>query len=407
MDFRKEAKKMLDEISGIESEEIVQESEKNDFDLVLDCLDEEISKVKIEEHQEVVKESEIPERIVEDFRPKFLGKLNESPNPQEYPNGTMYKDTRSGTVYIVENGLWESLVEDGKQGTQGRSGAAGSGTGIAEVETVVDRKIEYLNIKHFGIYNSVSELRNLVTSSSYPNLKVGDVAYVQLQYERRKYIYSKSVFTNEYIWAWDVVVDGGILYGCYFYDYPNTYDGTITWKSANNGLVSLPNSVSATSRSQFGRDPIFPKELFKLGRQIRWKFIGGYPMYDAATTLGVRLYAVSGSTQIKLDQCQFTRSDILSGNSAFPTGNLQKGGNFGGFGAIQPSISGDFWSGRFHGEFDLDNNLTYLAFRELGDVVSTGNIIPDDDIMIGLSLWVSSGASPNAGISDQFWVEVV
>lgn len=53
----------------------------------------------------------------------------------------MYKDTRTGTVYIVENGLWESLVEDGKQGAQGRQGAAGSGTGRVEVVDVVNKEI--------------------------------------------------------------------------------------------------------------------------------------------------------------------------------------------------------------------------------------------------------------------------
>lgn len=133
MDFRKEALKMLNDMSGVVSE-VIQESENKDFvdvDFVLDGLDEEISKTKVEE-------SEIPERIVEDFRPRFLGKLNESPNPREYKDGTMYKDTRTGTVYIVENGLWESLVEDGKQGAQGRSGAAGSGTGISEVKTIIE-----------------------------------------------------------------------------------------------------------------------------------------------------------------------------------------------------------------------------------------------------------------------------
>lgn len=258
----------------------------------------------------------------------------------------------------------------------------------------------------YGTFTSLSAIEN-ITSANYPNLKIGDIAYLQLTYERKKYIYTKSVYTNETFWAWDVVVNGGLLYSCFFYDYPNTYDGTITWKAANNGLISLPNSVSATSRSQFGRDPIFPKELFKLGRQIRWKFIGGYPMYDAATTLGVRLYYVSGATQTKLDQCQFTRAELLSSNPAFPTGNQQRGGNFGGFGAIQPATSGVNWSGRFHGEFDLDNSLSYLSFRELGDVASTGNLIPNKDVQIGLSLWVNSGASPNAGIHDQFWVEVV
>ena len=136
MDFRKDALKMLNEMSGIFSEEVISEDKKNsvDVDLVLEGLDEEISKEKIEELKE-------NESIVEDFHPRFLGKLNESPNPQEYPNGTMYKDTRTGTVYIVENGLWESLVEDGKQGAQGRQGVAGSGTGVKEVETIVNRAI--------------------------------------------------------------------------------------------------------------------------------------------------------------------------------------------------------------------------------------------------------------------------
>ena len=107
------------------------------------------------------------ERIVDDFRPKFLGKLNESPNPQEYKDGTMYKDTRSGIVYIVENGLWESLVEDGKPGAQGRQGAAGSGTGVKEVQQIVNDAVSQIVISG-GSLNSIewSKVTGVPTASS-------------------------------------------------------------------------------------------------------------------------------------------------------------------------------------------------------------------------------------------------
>ena len=152
MNFRKDALKMLDEMSGIVSEESVVNDNTISFvvDSILEDLDNEISKEKIEELKE-------NESIIEDFRPRFLGKLNESPNPQEYPNGTMYKDTRTGTVYIVENGLWESLVEDGKQGAQGRQGVAGSGTGVKEVETIVNSVIS-LNDTVYDSYVSLSAI---------------------------------------------------------------------------------------------------------------------------------------------------------------------------------------------------------------------------------------------------------
>ena len=139
MDFKKDALKMLDEMSGIETKEILNDTEETvlsiDVDNILENLDQEIENIESNYIENNVKE------IVNGNKPKFLGKLYETPNPMEYPEGTMYKNTRNGVVYIKEGNTWEYLVEDGKPGAQGRAGAAGSGVGITEINNIINEQV--------------------------------------------------------------------------------------------------------------------------------------------------------------------------------------------------------------------------------------------------------------------------
>ena len=143
MDFKKDALKMLDEMSGMEIKNIDDTDLVETIDVkdILENLDHEIDNVKIDTSIDQDFNKVEPVKLVEEFKPRFLGKLYESPNPIEYPEGTMYKNTRNGVVYIKEGDSWEYLVEDGKpgaQGKQGLAGAAGSGVGVKEVQNIVN-----------------------------------------------------------------------------------------------------------------------------------------------------------------------------------------------------------------------------------------------------------------------------
>ena len=153
MDFKKDALKMLDEMSGIETKKVdipelvetidVKSNVDNNIDIdnILENLDQEIDNIQTEMSIEQDFNKVEPVKLVEEFKPRFLGKLYESPNPMEYPEGTMYKNTRNGIVYIKEGDSWEFLVEDGKPGAQGKQGIAGSGVGVSEVQNIATELI--------------------------------------------------------------------------------------------------------------------------------------------------------------------------------------------------------------------------------------------------------------------------
>lgn len=77
--------------------------------------------------------SEEVDQKIEQLFDGYLGEKNFDPNPLEYgPNATYRKN---GTVYkkSIDN-LWETYLQDGKQGPKGSAG--GSGTGVQEVQKI-------------------------------------------------------------------------------------------------------------------------------------------------------------------------------------------------------------------------------------------------------------------------------
>lgn len=93
-----------------------------------------------------------PKNVNETVSPKFLGKLNYTPNPLEYPVGTTYKNINEGTVYIRSEGenLWESLVSDGKPGKNAYP-SGGGGLGIRDVNSAVATQLASGNITDLNV----------------------------------------------------------------------------------------------------------------------------------------------------------------------------------------------------------------------------------------------------------------
>lgn len=153
MDFKELARKIVDDVSGIKTKdkqidisnqfEIAMNEEKkikeDNFELILEDLDLELATNPASYPNNNITLS-VDGTVENSFM--YLGKLNETPNPMEYRDGTLYKNTRNNVVYIKQGNLWETLVEDGKQGAQGPQGfAGGSGAGVKEVQSLIDTAI--------------------------------------------------------------------------------------------------------------------------------------------------------------------------------------------------------------------------------------------------------------------------
>lgn len=107
--------------------------EKDDVEIVLEGLDEELSL----EHS---LEPSLP-RIKKDLFEGYLGELSEAPNPLEYGANATYRNLREGIVYKKgPDNLWEVFVKDGTPGRPGQS-APGGGCGSQEVAKIVENRI--------------------------------------------------------------------------------------------------------------------------------------------------------------------------------------------------------------------------------------------------------------------------
>lgn len=113
-------------------------------------------KKDILEFNEDCVEQEEPEQKVEQLFDGYLGEKNFDPNPLEYGPNAMYR--RNGTVYrkSVDN-LWETYLQDGKQGPKGS--ASGSGIGVQEAKLILQDNL-------LTTLNSLPEIQDISATES-------------------------------------------------------------------------------------------------------------------------------------------------------------------------------------------------------------------------------------------------
>jgi len=265
--------------------------------------------------------------------------------------------------------------------------------------------------KYRGCFATKDLLISELTIEKTPSLSIGDTAEVITNpYVIDTYVWVQSQYDNSYFWAWDKLIKGGLIYSTKFYDFPNTYEGTSTWISTGSGraiTLSYWDSTSpvSPSRSTLGRKPIIPVEAFKLGCNFRWRFVGGYPMFDTGATFSIRIQ-VNGKI---ISEIPFTRSNLFTYNPTFPTGNVQKGGDWSGWFTIQPDARagtmGTQYSSRGHSLGVLDA-ASSASWTVASDTAVASTAMPSVDQTFAVLLY-SSVTSPNAGIHDYFELEVV
>jgi hypothetical protein len=173
MDIKFELSQLADEIFSKEyihtNTEIVNESISEDetLETVLESIEithkktsKKTPKIIPEVRKEIVEDFELSslDESVEDVQVidensslDFIGSFTLAPNPLEQKKNALYKNLNEQKIYIRnQEGLWESFLENGKQGAAGQKGSPGGGTGVAEVQRIATEIATIIAVSAMG-----------------------------------------------------------------------------------------------------------------------------------------------------------------------------------------------------------------------------------------------------------------